>query len=505
MIISEIQTKLAKWSQENSKRKFDRLLRLIAHKEWLMMAAEITLSSSGSHTPGIDGVTKKKMMDNLSMYLVELHKELITGVYEPKPARRIFIPKAKGKKRPLGIMCLRDRIVQRAMLMVMEPIWESDFHNDSFGFRPGRSVHQAIHNVVINLHDAGGNPPRTKGRWVIEGDLSCYFDTVHHKILMKSIRKRIADKRFIMLLWKILKAGVIENNSITKSDEGVPQGAVLSPLLSNILLNEFDQYLNSKYLCKKARDKRDGWNASVKNQTSIALNENREWQPAVSYTRFADDFIVIVKGNRTHAEAIREEIRDFLNNLELTLNMDKTHLTHVNDGFVFLGHRIIRKCSGRCKMHVVTQIPREKFKKFSQNIIKLLSSNHDINKVEMVRKLNSLITGWTNFYRCTTYTAIIFQKMDTIIFWKLGHWLARKYRTRVNKLIRSMYKRGGQLNIKTWTVHDVKNGKTDSARLRKCIGTTKIRKLAGKPKCNPYLENNDIAINKLLNRSFAFI
>ena len=506
MIISEMQIKLAKWSSGNKERKFDRLLRLIANKEWLRKAAEITLKSSGSNTPGIDGISKVEILDNLTMYIDELHKELIEGVYEPRPAKRVYIPKANGKNRPLGILCLRDRIVQRAMLMAMEPIWESDFHSDSFGFRPKRSVHHAIGNVVINLHDTGGNPPRSKGRWVIEGDLSSYFDKVHHKLLMTCIRKRISDKRLITLLWKILKAGIIENNSIHKPQEGVPQGAVLSPLLSNILLNEFDQYMDRKYLCKKARDKRNGWNASIRNQTAIALREKREWQPAISYTRFADDFVIIVKGSRSQAENIREEVKDFLVNLNLTLNMEKTYLTHVNDGFVFLGHRVIRKRGGRGKMRVVTQIPQEKVRGFSQKITKLLSSNHSINKVEMIRKLNYLVTGWTNFYRCTTYTAVMFQKLDTIIFWKLGHWLARKYKTRVNKIMRKMYKRDTRYNIKTWIAHNVNNGKIDREALVKCIGTEKVRKVSGKPRSNPYLEISYKGITPLIrNRDIAFI
>jgi RNA-directed DNA polymerase len=171
-----MQCKLAKWSAENKERKFDRLLRLIANKELLMTAAQITLRSPGSNTPGVDGMTKKKMQDNLLAHIYQLHEELLNGKYEPKPARRIYIPKANGKTRVLGILCLRDRIVQRAMLMAMEPIWENDFHRDSYGFRPKRSVHHAIHNIVFNLQDCGGNVARTKGRWIIEGDLASYFD-----------------------------------------------------------------------------------------------------------------------------------------------------------------------------------------------------------------------------------------------------------------------------------------------------------------------------------------
>ena len=171
-----MQCKLAKWSAENKERKFDRLFRLIVNRDWLMAAANIVLHSSGSETAGVDGVTRGKLKPNLDDEIEQIRKELLNGTYESQPARRVNIPKAGGKTRPLGIMCLRDRIIQRAMVMVMEPIWESDFHRDSYGFRPNRSVHQAIHNTVWNLQDCGGEVLRTKGRWIIEGDLSSYFD-----------------------------------------------------------------------------------------------------------------------------------------------------------------------------------------------------------------------------------------------------------------------------------------------------------------------------------------
>ncbi|WP_298967191.1 reverse transcriptase domain-containing protein, partial [uncultured Roseibium sp.] len=152
--------------------------------------------------------------------------------------------KANGKLRPLGIPTLTDRIVQRAMLMAMEPIWESDFHRLSYGFRPERSVHHAVRTVKIQLQDGGG----TKGRWIIEGDLASYFDTVHHRLLLKCVRRRVRDGRFVDLLWRILKAGHIDRGLFRAASEGVPQGGVLSPLLSNIMLHEFDVWLEAKYL-----------------------------------------------------------------------------------------------------------------------------------------------------------------------------------------------------------------------------------------------------------------
>ena len=131
------------------------------------------------------------------------------------------------------------------------------------------------------------------------------------------------------------------------------------------MLNEFDQWLEAKYLNQKARRDRGAWNFGVRKPRPIAIRENRQWKPAVTYCRYCDDFVVIVKGTKAHAEAIREECREFLEDrLQLTLNMEKTHITHVNDGFVFLGHRIIRKRGAKGRMHIVSTIPREKFRDF---------------------------------------------------------------------------------------------------------------------------------------------
>ena len=283
MIISEMQYKLATWSTADKERKFDRLLRIIADRSWLQEAARIALASSGARTPGIDGVDKQAMEPNLPEELERIRAELLAGSYQPQPARRVYIPKAKGKQRPLGIPTLRDRIVQRAMLMVMEPIWESDFHRLSYGFRPERSVHHAIRTVKFQLQDS----TQDAGRWVIEGDLASYFDTVHHKLLMKSLRKRICDRRFLDLVWRLIKAGHVDRGLFRAASEGVPQGGVLSPLLSNVVLTEFDQWLEAKYLSKKARKDRWAWNFGIQIQRPIAVRENRQWKPAVAYCRYA--------------------------------------------------------------------------------------------------------------------------------------------------------------------------------------------------------------------------
>ena len=233
-----MQSKLATWSTENRERKFDRLLRLIADRNWLSEAARITLASSGARTPGVDGVDKRMMEVNLQHELSIIRDELLAGSYCPLPARRVYIPKTNGKLRPLGIPSLRDRIVQRAMLMAMEPIWESDFLSSSYGFGPARSVHHAIRTVKLQLLE--GDEQKTAGRWIIEGDLASYFDTVHHRLLLKGIRKRVADQRFLDLLWKFIKAGCVDRGLFRAASEGVPQGGVITPLTQKVIssLNE---------------------------------------------------------------------------------------------------------------------------------------------------------------------------------------------------------------------------------------------------------------------------
>ena len=490
MIISEMQSKLATWSASDPHRRFDRMLRIIAQRNWLAEAARITLSSKGALTAGIDGVHKDSIVVKLEQYLGEIRINLLAGDYEPQPARRVYIPKSNGKQRPLGIPTLRDRIVQRAMLMVMEPIWESDFHRLSYGFRPERSVHHAIRTVKLQLLDS----TESAGRWVIEGDLSSYFDTVHHKKLMNCVRKRICDQRFMALLWRFLKAGHVDKNLFRAASEGVPQGGVLSPLLSNIMLNEFDQWMDLRFVGKKARKDRWYWNRTIKQQRPIALKEGRQWIPATAYCRYADDFVIIVKGTKLHAESIRDGCRMFLEGeLKLTLNMEKTHITHVNDGFTFLGHRIIRKCGPQGTMRVVTTIPSEKSKAFASAITKELSGNYSENKIELIERLNRRLAGWANFYQFTDYTATVYRKLDHILFWKLAYWLARKYGTSIKKLMKRDFRRPTGGGTKTWILYGRKtNGVLCGVALRRLVTSRKMQFRWRNPESNPYLPRNEV-------------
>lgn len=506
MIIGEMQSKLAMWSTENKERKFDRLLRLIADRSWLAEAARITLASSGAKTPGVDGITKSMLEGNLHEELATIRDELLAGSYQPLPARRVYIPKANGKLRPLGIPSLRDRIVQRAMLMAMEPIWESDFHDASYGFRPARSVHHAIRTVKLQLQD--GDEQSTAGRWVIEGDLASYFDTVHHRLLLRGVRKRIADQRFLGLLWQFIKAGCVDRGLFRAASEGVPQGGVISPLLSNIMLHEFDKWMEANYLSKKVRKDRWAWNFGILKQRPIAVREHRQWKPAISYCRYADDFVIVVKGTQAHADAVRAACRGFLEDqLKLTLNMEKTHITHVDDGFVFLGHRIIRKRGPHGRMRPVTTIPWDKYRGFTDKLVKELSGNYSVNKMDLMASLNRKLSGWATFYQYTDYTATIFSRVDRLVFWKFGHWLARKYRRGFPSLMRDHIRAPEPGRATTWVLSGQNSrGWYGELALRRLVTSRKGQFRWRSPERNPYLiqdENRKLFESRYADVAFA--
>lgn len=254
------------------------------------------------------------------------------------------------------------------------------------------------------------------------------------------------------------------------------------------MLHEFDRFMAQHYTGKKARYRRSGWNDSVRYSTPIALKEAREWRPSVSYVRYADDFVITVKGSRQQAEEIKAICAQFLHDgLKLTLNAEKTHITHINDGFVFLGHRVIRKRSGRDHMRPVTGIPRENANRVAAKITKMLSSNYSVSASEMIDKINQIIRGWSTFYRHTSYSAKVMGRLDTIVFWKLGHWLARKYRTRVNKLTRKWYLRSSNGGVKTWIVSYARKGVIFTAALEKFSGRGKDYRPSPAKDVNPYL------------------
>jgi len=224
MNIGELQRKLSLWAEQDKEHKFFDLYHLLHDKDWLRLAYEHVKQNAGSVTAGCDGINMKDWEVNLEENLHTLAQELKTGTFEPYPVRRVYIPKANGKVRPLGIPSIRDRIVQEATRMILEPIYEADFSQYSFGFRPNRCTMDAIKCITWSTQE------HKKYFWIIEGDISSYFDRINHRKLLQLMARRIKDKKILTLIWKFLKAGVMEGKFFTDTKEGTPQGGIVTPL-----------------------------------------------------------------------------------------------------------------------------------------------------------------------------------------------------------------------------------------------------------------------------------
>lgn len=300
--------------------------------------------------PGVDGVTVEAYGINLQEQLYQLHHELKTGTYEPQPVLRVEIPKPDGSKRPLGIPTVKDRIVQQALLNILQPIFEPDFHPSSYGYRPGRSCHQAVAKAEMFMNKYGLSH-------VVDMDLSKCFDRLNHKQILAGVNQKVSDGSVLKLIKKFLTAGVMKDGAWEETELGSPQGGVISPLLSNIYLDRFDQEMKSL---------------------------------GIRIVRYADDILIFA---RTYQEArkyqqIATEILE--KGLKLTVNREKTHLTNVQKGVGYLGFVIY---SDR------VSISPKKIKNFKDKIIKMTPRNHGINVEEMIRRLNPILRGWANYFR----------------------------------------------------------------------------------------------------------
>jgi group II intron reverse transcriptase/maturase len=358
--ISEYESgqELLKKLKVNKIGKFTGLYKLISSKEFLLIAYNKLKSKSGNMTPGID----KETIDGTDFNKIEsLSKSLRNESFNFSPANRVWIPKKNGKLRPLGIPKFSDKLVQEAIRTLLELIYESKFSKTSHGFRPNRSTHTALRDIST----------WNGMTWVIEGDIKGYFDNVDHKVLADLLCKVIQDQQFIDLYWKLVKAGHIDKKINTKSVHstiGVPQGGVVSPILSNIYLNEFDMYMEN--LIDKLSSK--NFNISKVNPSIVKYSKlltelhykyNEEYDKTVlkeikqvrsvrnklpsrirtgnriRYVRYADDWVIGIIGNRSLAESIKQESKNFLKDvLKLELSEEKTKITHLRDEYAhFLG------------------------------------------------------------------------------------------------------------------------------------------------------------------------
>jgi group II intron reverse transcriptase/maturase len=399
--------------------RFGDLYHLVCRQDWLEAALRAVLRNTGSRTAGIDGISRKQLADAeaQAQFIQRLRAELKAGTYRPQPVRRQWIPKANGKLRPLGIPTLKDRVVQMVLKLLLEPIWESDFLDCSNGFRPGRRTMDCLWTCKTRI------TTRNKYLWVIEGDIKGCFDHVQHAILLKLIRRRVRDPRVLDLIEGMLKAGVMEDTLFQPTAEGTPQGGILSPLLANIYLHEFDQWWWEQYGSLTAYQKRKRRAAGVGNCV---------------LTRYADDFVLLCNGPRAEAERLREEARQVLwERLQLELSMEKTHVTHATVGFDFLGFHLQWKLPKNKKPWLqVTPSAKsvERFKRTVKHLTRRATCHH--SPLEKINGLNRVLRGWNQYYVYANATAIAKQ----LTYWandRLYLWLKKRHKQGARWVIRT--------------------------------------------------------------------
>lgn len=464
--------------------KFERLYRLLFNEEMYFIAYQKLAPKQGNMTPGTDGMT----IDQMSLTRIEtLIDSLRNESYQPKPARRKYIPKKNGKKRPLGIPSFEDKLLQEVVRMILEAIYEGHFEHTSHGFRPMRSCHTALTSIQVTF---------TGAKWFVEGDIKGFFDNIDHNVMMDILSERIADERFLRLIRKFLITGYIEDWEFKNTYSGTPQGGIISPILANIYLDKFDKYMDeyAKTFDKGRKRKTSKQSMQLENKVRrlrIALkSEEDESRKAVieseikvlqkqqlsipyadamdesyrriKYVRYADDFLIGVIGTKAECEKIKADITEFMRSkLNLELSAEKTLITNSQEFAHFLGYEIYVRTSKALRRSSNGQLKRA----FNGTVILRLAPDKVRDKLlalkalkisqvdrkekwepvgrggiiymepqEIIAKYNAEIRGFYNYYSIAHNISGVGNTFGYVMKYSCLKTIARKQNTSIRKV-----------------------------------------------------------------------
>ena len=354
----------------------------------------------------------------MERFLRELRDELKAGEFRPLPVRERMIPKPDGRRRRLGIPTLKDRVVQMALKLVLEPIFETGFYPSSYAYRPGRRAQDAIaeiHYFTTRTYE-----------WIVETDIEACFDRLPHRLVGDEVGRRIGDKRVLGLVRAFLKAGLMrETGRLERTVTGTPQGGIASPLLANIALSALDRQYEADW-------------QEMSRSPGRRQHLQRRGHPTYRLVRYADDLVVLVKGTREQAQALLDRLAWRVEALGLSLKSEKTAVTHIDEGFVFLGQRIVRRPKGP-KRHVYTFVSDEALAS-ARRKVKALTGRSTINLElsELIAALNPVLRGWGNYFRHAAAKRTLVY-LGYYAWWRVGRWLRKKHPRMTWKQIQRRY------------------------------------------------------------------
>lgn len=427
--VKKLRQRIFRAEQLGQKRKVRKLQRLMirSNANLLLSIKRVAQTNKGKQTAGVDGETALTSSDRLILY--NLLKEYNIKYIRPKPAKRVYIPKKNGKMRPLGIPVIKDRIFQNIVKNALEPQWEARFESSSYGFRPKRSTQDTIVNLFTKLSS------RSTRQWIFEGDFKGCFDNLNHQYIMDCLTGFPAKET----IYKWLKAGYVDNNSFNNTDSGTPQGGLVSPLLANIALHGMEEELGVRYYLDRGNH-------------ILARN-------SVGVVKYADDFVVVCK---TKEEAINmyEKLKPYLDKRGLTLADDKTKVSHISEGFDFLGFNL-RQYKTNKGMQLLIKPSKANVKKARETIKNVFIQLRGKPVGELITKLNPIIRGVGNYWS-SQVAKKIFGSLDRYMWIKVRKHLKILHPNKSFKWIHRKYFKADYTGVSKdkWILTDPHNNKT---------------------------------------------